>query len=495
MLMSEKLSDVKDMSERNAAMETVKTVFGLFRWRYTSLKRGVNEKGLLAFVLLLLWSLSCAPANAADSLKWETNRVSADIKSTDLTTVLEKIAAVTGWHVFVEPETLHVVSAKFNDVTPGEALHKLLGDVNFFLLPDAKQPKLYVFRTRMQNATRMIHPAPIAPKETKSKIIPNELIVRLKPGAKIEDLAKLLGAKVVGHIDGVNAYRLKFDDQSATDAAREQLSSNSDVASVENNYSIDRPTIPGQLSSATVPPPQLQLKDPPATGRIVIGLVDMAVQTLGNGMDNFLLKQQSVVDGQPDPNSPSHGTAMAETILRSLETNTKGSTSVQILPIDVYGGNETTSTFDVANGVTLAYNGGAQIINLSLGSEGDSPMLRDLIQQLSDKGVVFFAAKGNQPVTTPFYPAADPDVFPVTAVDNNGQLASYANRADIPSIPAPGTSIIYYKGQAYYVTGTSPATAYVSGGFAGYMDANHKTTAEALPVIQSRLTTTPGAGR
>jgi hypothetical protein len=77
-------------------------------------------------------------------------------------------------------------------------------------------------------------------------------------------------------------------------------------------------------------------------------------------------------------------------------------------------------------------------------------------------------------------------------LDPNGQLASYANRADIPSIPAPGTSIIYYNGKAYYVTGTSPATAYVSGGFAGYMDANHKTTAEALPVIQSRLTTTQG---
>lgn len=475
--------------------KTVKTVSKWGRFGTTPLKRGVNDKGR-ALMLLLLLTIFAGSVHAVDTLKWQTNRVSADIKSTDLTRVLEKIAGATGWHVFVEPETLHMVSAKFNDLTPGEALHRLLGDVNFFLLPDAKQPKLYVFRTRMQNATRMVQPAPIGPKEAKSKIIPNELVVRLKPGMKIEDLAKLLGAKVVGHIDGVNAYRLRFDDQSATDAAREQLSSNSDVASVENNYSLDRPMIPGQLSSTTVPPPQLQLKDPPATGRIIVGLVDMGVQEpLGNGMDSFLLKQQSVVDGQPDPNSPSHGTAMAETILRSLETNTKGSTSVQILPIDVYGGNETTSTFDVANGVTLAYNGGAQIINLSLGSDGDSPMLRDLIQQLSDKGVVFFAAKGNQPVSTPFYPAADPHVFPVTALDNNGELASYANRADIPSIPAPGTSVIYYNGQAYYVTGTSPATAYVSGGFAGYMDANHKTTAEALPIIQSRLTMTPGAAK
>jgi len=471
-------------------VETAKTGCPQSWPAYTSLKRGVN--GIFFSVLVLFGVLANRPADAADTLQWETNKVSADIRSTELTAVLEKIAAVTGWHVFVEPETFHNVSAKFSNVPPGEALHKLLGDVNFFLLPDGKQPKLYVFRTRMQNATRMVYPAPIGPKEAKSKVIPNELIVRLKPGAKIEDLAKLLGAKVIGRVDGINAYRLKFDDQSAADAARDQLSSNSDVASVENNYSIERPTIPSQLGSTTVPPPQLQLKDPPATGRIIVGLVDTGVQALGNGLDNFLLKEQSVVDGKPDPNSPSHGTAMAETILRSLESNTKGATSVQILPVDVYGANETTSTFDVLNGIVLAYNGGAQIINLSLGSEGDSQSLRDLIKQLSDKNIVFFAAKGNQPVTTPFYPAADPNVYPVTALDPSGQLASYANRADIPSIPAPGTSIIYYNGRAYYVTGTSPATAYVSGGFAGYMDANHKTTAEALPVIQGRLTTTPG---
>ena len=38
---------------------------------------------------------------------------------------------------------------------------------------------------------------------------------------------------------------------------------------------------------------------------------------------------------------------MAETMLRALEMMTKGSTSVQILPIDVYGPNESTSTFDL----------------------------------------------------------------------------------------------------------------------------------------------------
>src|SRR5712671_4051215 len=142
------------MSNRSARIiETVETVSLRTQIPRTSLKRGVNEICLNLFVLLF-GLLATVSATAADTLRWETNKVSADIRSTELTAVLEKVAAVTGWHVFVEPETLHTVSTKFSNLPPGEALHKLLGDVNFFLMPDAKQPKLYVFRTRMQNATR-----------------------------------------------------------------------------------------------------------------------------------------------------------------------------------------------------------------------------------------------------------------------------------------------------------------------------------------------------
>ena len=50
--------------------------------------------------------------------------------------------------------------------------------------------------------------------------------MRLKPGAKIDDLARSLGAKVIGRIDSLNAYRLQFQDQAAADTAREQLAAN-----------------------------------------------------------------------------------------------------------------------------------------------------------------------------------------------------------------------------------------------------------------------------
>jgi hypothetical protein len=435
--------------------------------------------------------LTAAPAWAANTLNWETNRnrVSADIKAGKLIPLLEQIASVTGWQVFLEPGATCAVSAKFERLPPGEALHLLLRDLNFALVPATNaSPKLFVFSSSMENATQSVRPANPAEAGAKGKVIPNELIVRLKPGAKIDDLAKLLGAKVIGRIDSLNAYRLQFEDQAAADAARQQLASNPDVASVDSNFSIDRPATPVGAQGANVPPPpQLQLKPPPSDGRVIVGLVDTALQPLGNGLDSFLLKAISVAgDAQPDPNNPTHGTSMAETILRSVAAMTKGSSSVQILPVDVYGPNASTTTFDVGGGIAKAVNGGANPINLSLGSAGDSPFLDSIIQDASSKNIVFIAAAGNTPVTTAFYPAAYSGVMAVTAIDQ-GQLASYANRGSFVSLGAPGTSIIYFNNQAYYVMGTSASAAFISGIAAGYMDSTHNSVSQMQAFLRSNF--------
>jgi thermitase len=453
------------------------------------------SRGGAGHVLAALWLamalFQALPARAADTLNWETNhnRVSADIKSGKLLPVLEQIASITGWHIYLEPDTTCTVSAKFDRLPPNEALHLLLHDLNFALVPATNtSPRLFVFRTTMDNATQSVRPANPATAGAKGKVIPNELIVRLKPGAKIDDLAKLLGAKVIGRIDSLNAYRLQFEDQAAADAARQQLAGNPDVASVDSNYSIDRPASPvGAQSSNLPPPPQLQLKPPPSDGRIVVGLIDTALQPLGNGLDSFLLKAISVAgEAQLDPNNPTHGTSMAETFLRSLAAMTKGSSSVQILPVDVYGPNAATSTFDVANGIAQAVNAGANPINLSLGSDSDSPFLHSVIQDASSKNIVFIGAAGNTPVTTPFYPAAYSEVMAVTAIDQ-GQLASYANRGSFVSLGAPGTSVIYFNGQPYYVTGTSASAAFTSGIAAGYMDSTHSTTSQMQDFLRSKF--------
>jgi len=64
---------------------------------------------------------------------------------------------------FLEPQTIHHVSAKFKDLPPNEALRLLLGQVNFAVVPASSSkssPSLYVFRTSKQSATQAIRQGP-----------------------------------------------------------------------------------------------------------------------------------------------------------------------------------------------------------------------------------------------------------------------------------------------------------------------------------------------
>src|SRR5581483_11302464 len=157
----------------------------------------------------------------------------------------------------------------------------------------------------------------------------------------------------------------------------------------------------------------------------------------------------------------------------------------KILPVNVFGNNETTTTFDIASGVQQAVNGGATMLNMSLGSTGDSQVLRNVIAQAAQLGIPIFAAAGNEPVTTPTYPAAYPGVTAVTASDPSGQLASYANRGSFVKMIAPGDNVVAYGGQNYLVEGTSTSTAIVSGMAAGLADSSHLCADQAPSLLKS----------
>src|SRR5436189_131409 len=98
------------------------------------------------------------------------------------------------------------------------------------VLPMTAADRLFIYRNSVHEATQLIRVAKKSRPEAAGKAIPNELIVRLKPGAKesIDALAKRLGAKVAGRLDGLNAYRLQFDDAAAAQNARVELGNDSD---------------------------------------------------------------------------------------------------------------------------------------------------------------------------------------------------------------------------------------------------------------------------
>ena len=437
------------------------------------------------FAALLLLGVG---AHAGDSVLWSTNKagVSVDIKDWDLIKLLKKVAAVSGWRIYMEAGTTAKITATFSGDTPDEAIKRLLAGVNY--TKDATSngiPRLRVYRTIPTAAVEAMEPS--SP-DAKDYRIRNELLVRLKRNSteSIDDIAKALGAKIVGRDDKLRLYRLQFVDEASADTARGILSNDGSVGAVDSNYTVERPNpvVNAPVTSIATPPPgtaagtgeQAPTLNPkaPVNGP-VIGLIDTAVQ-MQSAFSQYSLTPLTVV-GQPNEPADqiSHGTSMFETLLQGMSDAPS-----KILPVDVYPSGDSTTTYEVVEGTAAAINSGANIINLSLGGTGDSTLLQSLINEGVQKGILFVAASGNVPGTETTYPAAYPGVLAITASDPKGQLASYADDGSFVRAMEPGTSVVYLNGQAWQVEGTSTATAFATSAIAQIINQQHVSINQAV---------------
>jgi hypothetical protein len=406
-------------------------------------------------------------------------QIDAQFEAWPLEKVLATLAAATGWRVYVVPDTEDTITASFKQLDTADALQRLLGAFNFALLPQADgSTALFVFRRSADEATRLVAQANPASRLRPGAPIPGELVVVLKAGAResIEELTKRVGARVVGRLARQRAYRLAFhDDTDATDARR-RLAGDADVESLEQNLVIAAPAELAPMPEAHAPALTLEPDVSPSKTGVVVGLIDSPVQAQGSPIEGFMQPGVSVFGDYREPSGDlTHGTAMAETILDGVQQalgeagRADAKINLSIIPIDVYGGNEQTSSFDVAQGVAAALERHANIVNLSLGGDSQSALLQNLIASASRQGTVFVAAAGNDPVTTPFYPAADPGVLSVTAADDRGSIAPYANRGSWVDALGPGSNVVTYGGQTWLGSGTSFSSGWVSGWAAGTM--------------------------
>lgn len=450
------------------------------------------QAGIRVLLVGLCLSGSDLFAASTNVLVWskEKDRVTADVRDWDLLRLLSEVASQTGWHVFVEPDASFKASVKFKELPSGQALRALLGDLNYAFVPQTNATQqLYVFRTSLKNATQSVLAA--GRKDAgKPKRVPNELIVRVKPGTDVDQLARLFGAKITGRIPELNIYRFQFPDDESAAAAKKLLADSAGVDYVDYNYYFDAPQPTREYRGDVAPKsPSLQLKPPGNSDRVIVGLIDTPVQPLGGNLDAFLLKQLSVVgDYVLDPSSPMHGTSMAESVLFGLQSLGNES-SVGILPVNVYEidpitgrTSEQTTTWNVVLGIIEAVNKGANPINLSLAGPEYSPALYDVISSATKRGIVVIAAAGNTPDPSATFPASQEDVLAVSGGNQQG-ISSYAKKAGFVDIVAPDSTIVTFNNRSWYVVGTSVSSAFVSGVMAGLGDNNGRNWPNAKAVV------------
>ena len=416
-------------------------------------------------VLFLFSFLLLKPASAEPAVVIEWNLINKSLgitaKETTLVIVLGEIRHQTGWEVFLEPNLNPAISIKTNPKPASEALGLLLGSLRYTLKTQSGRPsRLSIFRNSASAATNPIAEAPAKPAKREGQIA-----VVLKNETAANNLAKEFDAELIAYIKDANAARFRFGSEQDLKRIRNLLAKADGVELIDDIFIYPRPAGP-MIARAGVLPISVNPTNVDTKGMLIIGLIDSAVQVDAMDKPRFILEQKFVGNAyEPGIDSPTHGTSMASIILRGLSNKDLGvkNSPARILPVDIYGPNPTTTSFDVAQGIALAVEGGAKIINLRLGSAAPSTLVRQVIQAHHNNGVLFIGAAGNAPVTSNEYPAAYPEVMAVTAISPDGELTDYANRGNFVDVAERGTQPVRFNNRTYSTTGTSGSTAYISG--------------------------------
>ena len=190
----------------------------------------------------------------------------------------------------------------------------------------------------------------------------------------------------------------------------------------------------------------------------------------------------TVVDGKCDDKN-GHGTHVAGIIGADGGSDGLGvygmAPEVNILAYKVCSNNGTCWADDIAIALRTAVEDGANIINLSLGSDNPSQLITDATNFAVAKNILIVAAAGNDGpyVGSIDYPGADANVVAVGAVDKEIKISEWSSRGtnstskpyvveekDI-ELASPGVNVesTWKDGKYAILSGTSMASPHVAG--------------------------------
>ena len=258
------------------------------------------------------------------------------------------------------------------------------------------------------------------------------------------------------------------------------------------------PWINGELLCFYVGTPDADIDAPEAWAvsqgtNIPVAIVDSGIDYTHPDLASKYIGGWDFVNNDGDPmDDHGHGTHVAGIIAAAMNNPTgdpsadEGVVGVApnavILSYKVCTPDGSCDDFAIAQAIDRAVTDGARVINLSLGGTEYSQAMFDSVQDAWNAGLVIVAASGNSGVTTPFYPAAFPNVLSVGAFDEDHLRASFSNYStdanDWVELAAPGNAIMssYPMSQCagaatppgdtgcyQWLSGTSMAAPHVSG--------------------------------
>lgn len=201
----------------------------------------------------------------------------------------------------------------------------------------------------------------------------------------------------------------------------------------------------------------------PRSTPIRVAIIDGGIDVLHPSLDGVEI--QKFVVPELSSGISDHATGMASIFVKEADLLSRGRQSpVILLDVKALSDGGVGEAEDLAVGITLAAEQGANIIICSLSVEMDSPVLREAVAAAYENGAVILAAAGNGIGEFSSYPADYEQVLSVGALDQNNKRLRFTNRSDVDLL-APGQNIRGATGLAEFsnYSGISPATAAAAG--------------------------------
>lgn len=310
------------------------------------------------------------------------------------------------------------------------------------------------------------------------------------------DRAGQAGLSLQSQIDRLRTVRVKYR---SFDALFDDMIANpSDYQNAEANYLVHVPGIPAaenrpQLGQVPLGNNSLSFLgvsgDHSQWGRgITVAVLDTGVEsdvTLGSGRIQYLDLGWGLLPGNGQEDG--HGTAIAGLVAGAAADAPGVASSAGILSIRITADDGMSDSFTLAQAILAAVDAGSPIINVSMGSYSSSAVLTAAIDYAYSRGTVIVAAAGNDGAAQLTWPAADPRVISVGAVDALEQQVSFSNAGDQLKITAPGYGVdaAWLNGQRVSLDGTSASAPLVAGAIAAVMSTTPGLTAQqAWAIVQ-----------
>ena len=298
--------------------------------------------------------------------------------------------------------------------------------------------------------------------------LPGERIVMFGSDEEYERfLASLDGSNIrlLGRLDKLRALRLGYDDL----ATLQDLLGDQEAF---ENYSVYVPLPPERGEGGSGGPgfgnrlfEWLGIpRDNSSYGEgIVVAMIDTGVSPdspLSNVRQVDLLTESG---RQADGFHP-HGDTMASILLGDGSVVQGIAPSSQLISLRIGDESGAASSFLLAEAIVRAVDQGADVINISMGSDFESTLVNAAVDYATENSVLIVASAGNNAGTTLSHPAAHESVISVGAVDANANHASFSNQGEGLTLAAPGIDIPALSGSdLVWSTGTSPGAMVVSG--------------------------------